>query len=104
MDTMFFKDDSVYFRFQEFFTEFGGTYDHKNNRIMVHGQPKIAWTYLLRFNLVNADTVLGMHPTNNKRISLLTSKARERSLACNYVDPSKDRSVVDGQLNIRHNE
>ncbi len=29
MDTMFFKDDSVYFRFQEFFTEFGGRYDRQ---------------------------------------------------------------------------
>jgi Beta-lactamase len=67
MDTMFFKDDSVYFRFQEFFTEFGGKYDHKNNTITGTWTTEDSVAIPVTFRPVNADTVLGMNPRTTKK-------------------------------------
>ena len=60
MDTIFFKDDSVYFRFQEFFTEFGGRYDRENNRIVGVWTTEDSVTIPVTFQPVEADTVFGM--------------------------------------------
>jgi hypothetical protein len=67
MDTMFFKDDSVYFRFQEFFTEFGGKYDQKNNTITGTWTTEDSVAIPVTFRPVNADTVLGMNPRTTKK-------------------------------------
>ena len=66
MDTMFFKDDSIYFRFQEFFTAFGGKYDHKNNTITGTWTTEDSVAIPVTFQPVNADTVLGMFPRKTK--------------------------------------
>ena len=66
MDTIFFKDDSVYLRFEEFFTEFGGKYDRKNNTIVGTWTTEDSVHIPVTFHTANADTVFGMYPRRTK--------------------------------------
>jgi len=94
MKKIFFKDDKVYFRFGEFFTEFKGTYDRNNNTI------KGSWTTEDRvripvtFEQVNADTVFGMNPRTSKEYNYSPPK----KYADQWPVSSIERQSVDGPL------
>lgn len=62
MDTIFFAGDSVYLRFGEFFTEFGGRYDRSNNTISGTWTTEDSVRIPVTFEAVNGDTVFGMNP------------------------------------------
>jgi hypothetical protein len=66
MDTIFFNDDSVYLRFGEFFTAFGGRYDRQNNKIVGTWTTEDSVNIPVTFHPVHADTVSGMFPRRTK--------------------------------------
>jgi len=88
MDTIFFKDDSVYLRFGEFFTEFGGRYDRKNNRIVGTWTTEDSVDIPVTFQPVNADTVLGMFPLRTKEY--------------HYSPPKKEDDQWPVSISTRH--
>lgn len=66
MDTIFADGDSVYLRFKEFYTEFGGRYDRTNNTIVGTWTTEDSVRIPVTFIPAVADTVRGMYPKTTK--------------------------------------
>lgn len=96
MDTIFFESDSVYLRFGEFFTEFGGKYDPKNNWITGTWITEDSIRIPVTFEQVKGDTVFGMNPRTTKEYNYTPPKHQEDQWAVSSLErQSIDRSLID---------
>ena len=96
MKKIFFRADSVYFRFAEFFTEFGGRYDRNKNIIAGTWVTEDRVRIPVTFEQVNADTVLGMNPRASKVYNFSPPLQRDDQWPVSTLErESIDQSLVD---------
>jgi CubicO group peptidase (beta-lactamase class C family) len=96
MNKIFFRDDSVYLRFAEFFTEFGGKYDRNKNTITGTWVTEDKVRMPVTFVQVNGDTVLGMNPRSTKVYNYSSPINREDQWPVSTIErQSIDRTQID---------
>ena len=96
MEKMFFRDDSVYFRFAEFFTEFGGKYDRNKNTITGTWVTEDKVRIPVTFEQVKGDTVRGMNPRTSKAYNYSPPKQLEDQWPVSTIErQSIDPILID---------
>jgi len=96
LDTLFFRNDSLYFSRGDFSSTFAGLYKKSTNTIHGYWTDDAHKKHLVTFQPVNPDTLTGLHPRNtNTYLWKKPAQQTDGLKTCDLQDQNINRTLLD---------